>query len=350
MKRMLFNNICLLSLIWSLVSCGNDPFYIDNKGVKAQINVQRFDQDFWSLKSFASEDSVFYAQLQTLKQQYPAFFDDWLQMPELMGLGPIQDPVTRETLKEILKSDAYAFLMKTIEAHFNDFDQILSELQNAYNRFVYYFPEHPIPTIIPFVSNFSMTMNPVGNGYIGMSLEMHLGDTFGLYKMLNPPIEQYFFKLFNQQNILPLHFMALGNELAQRNNKGQKFCDEMLYWGKLLYFIEAMMPDKPKHLIIGFSKEEMVFCNEEEKNIWEYFVKEDLLFSSNKKIVGRYFSEGPFTVAPNVPPDAPAMLGRYLGWQIMRAYMKKFPDSSLQDMMQIHDAEAFISKVKYNPS
>jgi uncharacterized protein YjaZ len=45
--------------------------------------------------------------------------------------------------------------------------------------------------------------------------------------------------------------------------------------------------------------------------------------------------------------DSPGMVGRFIGWQIVRAYMKA-NKSSLQELVAL-DAETLFNKSKYKP-
>jgi hypothetical protein len=348
MRLPLVKIFLLFGLSFFFTRCRHDHFYIDASGIDAPIQVKRFDIDFFNLSAVVDDDSAFSVGIQQLKSNYPEFFMDWMMRPELMGIGHPDSANSRIILKEILKSSYFKRLMDAVQGLYGDFDTYEKRFSEAYQRYLYYFPGEQLPTIIPFVGNFSMTMNPVGEGYIGVSLDMHMGDTFAPYTMVNPPFEQYFLKLFTPHTILPLHFLALGNEKLG-GSVGEKFSDDMLYWGKLLYFTESMLPNVPKHLIIGYSPEQYAFAEQEEKNIWEYFVREELLFSSNKKETMRHFMEGPYTVAVNVPPDAPPMLGKFVGWKMVKKWMEQSKDITLKELMDLTDSELFIRKSKYKP-
>lgn len=342
--------IIILSCIVSLgISCQSDPFRVNTEGIEPNIILRNFAQDFMNLAEVAHHDSQFLEAYTQLKESYPYFLYDWLLMPEMMDIGHPNDPETPLILREMLKSKPLLELYSNILSRFGDFSEFKSELTQAYKRFLYYLPHQSIPEVIPFIGNFSLTMNPVGKNYIGVSLEMNMDDTFRYYKLLNPPIEQYFYKLFTHENMAPLHIQAHANDLYNHTHAAVKFSDYLLYWGKLLYFTEAMMPNKPKHLIIGYTPQEWKQCIQEEKEIWTYFIKEDLLYSSDSRVYMRHFSEGPYTVAPGVPEQTPPMLGKFAGWRMVSHYMKKNPEVTLAELMELSDSELFLQQAKYKP-
>lgn len=349
MIRIHFIPLIFTLYLFLLASCNNNPLKVDVSDIDVEISIKRFDQDLYALKSKVNDEQAFANGLNDLKEKYGQFYNDWVQMPELMGIGSVDDPNTIMVLREILSSNTIDRLMKMINTHYKDFEKHEQDFIMAYKHFRFYFPKAEIPDIVTFFSNFSMTMNPVGNGYIGISLDMHLGDTFYVYSTLNPPIEKYFHKLFVPENIVSMHFLAHGRDMFYQTNKGTKFSDEMFFWGKLLYFTEAMMPDLPKHLIIGYSEEEYKLCLKDEKDIWTYFIKDEILYSSDKKMYMRHFTEGPYTIAPGVPPNTPPMLGKFVGWQAVRAFMEKNKEITLAELMGMTDAESFLRKAKYKP-
>jgi hypothetical protein len=61
----------------------------------------------------------------------------------------------------------------------------------------------------------------------------------------------------------------------------------------------------------------------------------------------KYTSDGPFTSV--LSKQAPARIGHWVGWQIIRQYMNNNPDVSLEQLMQENDAQAILKKSKYKP-
>jgi uncharacterized protein YjaZ len=79
-------------------------------------------------------------------------------------------------------------------------------------------------------------------------------------------------------------------------------------------------------------------------------VKEKYLYETESKKYEKLLNEGPKTILSGVPPDAPAMLGRYTGWMIVRQYMNENPDITLQDLMLNSDAKSIIQISGYKPN
>ena len=50
------------------------------------------------------------------------------------------------------------------------------------------------------------------------------------------------------------------------------------------------------------------------------------------------------------PKDAPAQLGVYIGWQIVRSFMHQHPEIKLAQLFSIQDAQLLLSQSSYRPA
>jgi len=63
--------------------------------------------------------------------------------------------------------------------------------------------------------------------------------------------------------------------------------------------------------------------------------------------IKRFIDDGPFT-AP-FTEDSPARTGAWLGWQIVRSYMKKHPDVKLPELLRNQDYQGILNQSGYQP-
>ena len=61
----------------------------------------------------------------------------------------------------------------------------------------------------------------------------------------------------------------------------------------------------------------------------------------------KYTAEGPFTAA--FSKESAPRIGYWIGWQIVRQYMKNNPEVTLQDLINETDSQLLLSKSKYKP-
>ena len=84
-------------------------------------------------------------------------------------------------------------------------------------------------------------------------------------------------------------------------------------------------------------------------DMWRYFIENELLFSTDAKLPPRFINEAPFSkFYLEIDNESPGMIGRYLGWQIVRSYMKNNDISVTQLMIQT--PEEVYNNSKYKPA
>ena len=84
------------------------------------------------------------------------------------------------------------------------------------------------------------------------------------------------------------------------------------------------MPFKSEASRIGYSDEELAWAKANEAELWSYFVDRDLLFSTDTSLSKRFIAQAPFSkFYLELDSESPGMLGRYLGWQIVRVIYEK---------------------------
>ena len=97
----------------------------------------------------------------------------------------------------------------------------------------------------------------------------------------------------------------------------------MIYQGKLMYFLDCTFPDDPDYIKIG------------------------LLFTIDRMNIRRITGPGPFTSI--FTSESPGKAGVWIGWQIVRKYMKKNPKVSLPSLMKDNDYQKILNESGYAP-
>jgi hypothetical protein len=333
-KIFLFSSYSFALFILMFISC-TDNSNVDVSDIKVELNIVRFEQDVFENKLNTFE---------AFKSKYGSFVNDYNM--GIMGFNGNEQEAFNQLM--MFKNDPNAKKQyQLVKEKYGNFEVYEKELTLAYQYFKYYFPKQNIPKIITFISNFSFYMNPVGEDYIGISLDMHMGEDFKPYLFTN--IENYWKKILTPKTIVLHHLLAHGNDLFYKSNLQKNFLDEMVYQGKLLYFIDKTIPQLEDHIKIGMTPKEYEWCLKEEANIWSFFVKEKLIYETDARKYDRFFKEGPKTIASGVPEDAPPMLGKFLGWQLIRKYMDKHPETNLSDLMNQSNSLLILQESQYKP-
>lgn len=333
----LFFLICLAAL-----SCNNKK-PVDISNIKLNIPIERFDQALSGL----NPDSVS-AKAPGLRKKYTWFYDDYME--KMISAGPTRDTVYYNNLRSILRNEDYLVLRSTVEQTFPSLEKQQLELNQAFRYIKYYYPKQKFPRLISFISGFAV-QTPIGNDYIGIGLDMFLGkngDRF--YPALRQSIPQYISRRFSPENISPRVIEAfIREEMFQENDADRTLISKMVYNGKILYFMDSVLPEIPEILKIGYTPEQLQWCKDYEAGIWAYFLDNELLFESDYLKIQKYLAEAPFTPGIGENSSSAPKLGVWTGWQIVKQYMERNPDISLQQLMLEKDTQKILAGSKYKP-
>ncbi|HET7360889.1 MAG TPA: gliding motility lipoprotein GldB, partial [Salinimicrobium sp.] len=288
--------------------------------IPVEIEVRRFDQRF----AGATADS-----LPILKKDFPLLFPK--QTPDSVWVNKMTDTIQLELNKEVA-------------AAFPNLEDLKSELKSFFQHVKYYFPKTEIPGVVTLTSNVDYRNSVLwGNGLLLIALDTYLGKDHHFYL----GIQQYFRKNFEPEQILPDVSVEFAETLLKRPTS-RVFLDHMIYYGKILYLKDILIPFKTDAQKIGYTREELKWAQANEEQIWRYLVEKELLFASNPDLYRRFLLPGPFTkFYLRLDHESPDRLGRYMAWQIVRQYMKN-TDVGVAEMLKT-DAKKIFDKSNYKP-
>ncbi len=334
----LFFFICFLTL-----SCNNKKGP-DVSQINLKISVERFDQELNTLNASNITEKA-----GVLREKYTWFYDDYME--QMLSVGsPAQGLSYLNTLGSILQNRDYLELSSSVKKAFPDFGPRQQELTQAFKHVRYYYPKQKIPRLITFVSGFAV-QTPIGNDYIGIGLDMFLGSHGErFYPALRQSIPQYIARRFTPENISPRVIEAFVREdMFPESDNDRNLLSKMIYNGKILYLMDAFMPGVQDTLKIGYTEQQLRWCEENEGGIWAYFLENELLFESDYMKIQKYLAEAPFTPGLGENSESAPKLGVWTGWQVVRKYMDQNPEITLQQLMLEKDAQKILTGSKYKP-
>jgi hypothetical protein len=130
-------------------------------------------------------------------------------------------------------------------------------------------------------------------------------------------------------------------------NKDPDFLDRMISLGKVMYCIDATMPETPDSIKIKYLQPKLKWCIKNEGNIWAFFIENKLLFSKSQEDFKKFFGDGPFT--NSFGKESPPRIAEWVGWQIVKAYMKETSTTDLKKLIAEKDAQKILQASKYKP-
>lgn len=132
---------------------------------------------------------------------------------------------------------------------------------------------------------------------------------------------------------------------AMPDEKDLTMLDLMVAEGKVLYFLDKVMPRKDDRLKIRYSEEQFKWMQANEGRVWAYFIQNEMLYEKDFSRYHNFFDDAPKT---NAFKDSAPRTTHYIGWQIVRKYMEN-TNSTMKELFANTNSQAILQASKYKP-
>ena len=321
--------ICLM-----MASCQkNDPAYkakLDITPKPYNLEFDRYEEVLFNL-----DTNDFQAELMNVQDRYRVFLSG-----DLNNLDAVQ------YLKDFATDPFSITLYENVKAVFSDLKHIEPVVEDVFAHFHYYYPEIELPkkafTCITGVHPDEPPVQIIDDQLV-ISLDWYLDDE-ELYDQIGMP----------RYMSLRRNVSTLAKEVAEQlymyylyewRKQGQ-IVGEMVFYGRRDFFVEAMCPELPDSVLLGYSSKQWQWAVENEGQVWADIVGNRRLYDASLDAYMMFFGDGPFTQAYS--NDAPSRLGEFFGLNISRSYFSN-NEVSLQDLMQRKDLQNVFQDSGYKP-
>lgn len=313
----------ILILGLTFVSC--------NEESKVEKEIANIEADFVLERFDLAELNAKPSDLPKLKKAYPFLFSK--HTPDSIWINRLEDTLQNEILQEVNKT-------------FQDFKRTKEELVSMFQHIKYYDKVFTVPRVVTLTNYVQYRDKVIVTDTIALvALDNYLGEDHRFY--VDGGIPEYLAENFNKEQIVVNLAEAYAKKYVSQSNR-KTFLDEMIYFGKLLYFKDVIIPFKTDAERIGYTEEKIKWAEANESQIWSYFIEKELLFSTDNKLPNRFIADAPFSkFYLELDNDSPGRLGQYIGWQIVKAYA----DKSNEDLMTIlqKEPEEIFNNAKFKP-
>lgn len=343
--------ICLFTAA-VFISCNGNKNIPDVSSIKVNLETRRFEKDFFAIDTTKVAQSM-----KSVLQKYPDFMPLFtanilgLDLDSLLMPGNKEDEAVRMFIHD------YMPLKDSAELLYNNFENETHDIEQGLQFVKYYFPQYKIPqSIITFIgpinANFETSFGVQGDVLttksLGIGLQLHMGKDFSFYRS-REGMEEYPDFLSNNFNKahIPVNCMRnIVDDLFPAKMSGKALIEQMVDRGRRMYLLTKFLPYTPEYLCIGYTKKQMKDAEKNEAVIWDFFLNNNLLNKNDDNIVQNYIGESPKT--PELGEGAPGNIGTFSGLQIVKTFMKKYPKTSLTELMKTAPREIY-DKSKYKP-
>jgi hypothetical protein len=344
----------IIPVISALVffSCKDNKNTPDVSAIKVNLETRRFEQDFFAMDTNHVAESM-----ANVLKKYPDFLPDFTQNILGLDLDSLLVPGNREDVAIRMFIHDYMPMKDSADLMYKDFSKQTEAIKKGLQYVKYYFPQYKIPgSIITFIgpinANFQTSFGIQGDVLtttsFGIGLQLHMGQYFSFYRSPEG-LEQYPDYIsgnFDAAHI-PVNCMKniVDDMFADRSN-GKALIEQMVEKGKRIYLLSRFLPNTPEYLCIGYTSQQMKDAYANEAVIWNLFLNNNLLNQSDPDMVKNYVGESPKT--QELGEGAPGNIGTFSGLQVVKKYMEKFPETTLEELMKT-DARDIYNKSKYKP-
>lgn len=341
MKKLfrIYTPLLLLAAIFT--NCSSNRLKdADISGISMQpVQILRLDEDV-----FSTNPDSFKTVSKKMIGKYGNFYNSFIF--NIVNHGVEHDSVYKALKLFVTDPDINA-VHKTVAQIFTQQEtkKLEEEFTESFKYFKHHFPKAEMPKqYVSFISGWNYGITTT-DSTLGVSLDMYMGANNKYYQMLQWP--RYKARTMSKEHIISDAMRGWIIHCFDKNETQSNLINYMIFYGKIYYALDAVIPYAEDSVKIGYTSAQMDYCKQYKKNLWAHFSEKDRLFKNDLKELAPYVSEGPFTSA--IGKQCPPRIAMYVGWQIVRSYMDKNPNVTLQQLMDEKDANKILNKSKYKP-
>lgn len=319
MRRPIFIVFLVLTVLYACNE--NDKIEEEISAINVDLNVARFDKQFADAKA---ED------LPGLKQQYPYLFPQ--QYADSVWVAKLNDTIQKELFEEVQKI-------------FPDFSDEEADLIALFQHIKFYFPKVPVPSVVTLTSDVQYDTRVVlTDTLLLLGLDNYLGAEHRFYER----IPKYVAAQLDKKYLVSDVASAFTNKVVQRQ-KDRSFLAQMIFYGKQLYLKDKLMPSASDANKIGYDQDQFDWAVANEEPMWRNFIEQEHLYSTDRQLASRFLDPAPFSKfgLELIDNESPGRVGRYIGWQIVQAFMDN-NDVTVLELLGI-PAEEIFKKSNFKP-
>lgn len=329
--------ILLFCSILLLNSCDKGKNIPDVSYIEMDLDLIRFEKEMYEVDS--SQINIKAAEL---VEKHPDFVEIYAG-PNVMRERTWKDSSAHAVLTHLMKGPQMKMLYDTCMAQFDDFSTYEEQLEEAFKYYHHYFPERPTPRVYTCITEFGYQGFTYGPEILVIGTEHYMGKDFPAYNGIFP---RYQSRSFTPEHLVSSSMELMAGELVGEQPESNML-DAMIREGKKLYILDLLLPHTADSLKLKYTAAQTEWCNDNEFEMWSFFVNEDLIYSTDRRKYMKYTAPTP--TSPGMPQESPGRTANWMGWQIIKKYMKMNPDETIQDLIDETDSQQILKTAKYKP-
>ena len=299
--------------LWCCTACG-DKKEKEISQIQVPFQVVRLDSLFVNTPD---------EQLSDLQRKYPQFFTK---------------AISDEEWHKIHRDTIYKALYKEVNKSLGDFSAQKKEIKSLFQHIKYYFPKFTSPKVVTLLTQVDYQSRVIyADSLLLIGTDNYLGEKHPYYEN----IQAYISNELQPQYLTVDIADAFADQIVPHVGT-ITFLDEMVYEGKKLYLESLLLPDKTEAQLLRYTPEKYSWAEANEAMIWRTFIEDEVLYQTDKKLLSRFIFPAPFSkFYREIDNDTPGQLGRYIGLQIVKAYVEKHKGEALPKLLAMKGEDLF---------
>lgn len=333
------NSLLFLLVLVCLYSCGDKKNIPDVSNIKVKSDIQRFDKDFFSIDTNNIQPA-----LTELQKKYPSFLNDFLY--NILAVPPQPDSAAQK-VKMFLHD--YKPIFDSSQLLFANTDKLQKEIERGLKFVQYYFPKYKMPEhVVTFIGPIEGYANVLTSSGLAVGLQLYLGKDFEVYhsEYIEEVYPSYQSRRFEPQYVPVNCIKNIIDDIYPATNADMPLIYQMVEAGKRLYLLDKLLPETADSLKTGYTQVQLNGCYENEAMIWNYFLQNNLLYSTEPAATRDYMNDAPKTEI--LGEGSPGFIGQFVGWQIIKKWLEIKPATTPEQLLQT-PAKQIFEEAKYKP-
>ena len=295
-----------------LIGCNNKS--TNNYG---NVIVDRFEKKFFNIKP----DS-----LKILINQYPYLFPSNFSDEEWLN-------IKNDSIRKIIFNET--------QVEFKN-DYLSRDISKLYYKLSDQFSNFNSPKIITINNGLDFQYKLIDiDSLVLLSLDCYL-DNDELYKAIPDYISQ---KMNKNYLIRDLAEKLISRYVNYPTN--HQFLDKIIYYGKV-YNLMINKLDFGEANALYYNEKEILWAKDNEKEVWKFFVENEILFNTSNILVERFINFGPYSkFGISIDYDSSPMIGKWIGYKIVKSYLKS-NNKTIEEILNMNEYELYLSS-NYKP-
>lgn len=258
------------------------------------------------------------------------------------------DPAFMGALTEFTNDKTVRDIYRITDSLYHNLDEEAESLGRALQKAYSLWPEMPrcervFTMVTADYNDYDMRTFTHDGTELCIALDYYALGSMGRFGHFGFP--NHILRLCTREQMVPDCMRCLADNAIDRPTRGT-LLDYAIADGKVIYFVEQTMPKLADTTLMQYTKPQLEWMKENVGPVWAWMIENELLYSTDLTHVRSLLGDAPKTNA--FGEGSAPRTAAYIGWQIVRQYMKK-TGSTMSQLMAERDSQRILNQSGWRP-